>query len=71
MINGVTKLVMTKADVLDDFDKLKMCTKYRIAGNETEEIPFQMLQQVIEPVLSSFQGWKKDITTIKNFRFAA
>ena len=67
MINGVTKLVMTKADVLDDFDKLKMCTKYRIAGNETEEIPFQMLQQVIEPVLSSFQGWKKDITTIKNF----
>ncbi len=67
MINGVTKLVMTKADVLDDFDKLKMCIKYRIAGNETEEIPFQMLQQVIEPVLSSFQGWKKDITTIKNF----
>jgi adenylosuccinate synthase len=67
MINGVTKLVMTKADVLDDFDKLKMCTKYRIAGNETEEIPFQMLQQLIEPVLSSFQGWKKDITTIKNF----
>ncbi len=67
MINGVTKLVMTKADVLDDFDKLKMCTKYRIAGKETEEIPFQMLQQVIEPVLSSFQGWKKDITTIKNF----
>ncbi len=67
MINGVTKLVMTKADVLDDFDNLKMCTKYRIAGKETEEIPFQMLQQVIEPVLSSFQGWKKDITTIKNF----
>jgi adenylosuccinate synthase len=67
MINGVTKLVMTKSDVLDDFENLKMCTKYRIAGKETEEIPFQMLQQVIEPVLSSFQGWKKDITTIKNF----
>ena len=67
MINGVTKLVMTKADVLDDFEKLKMCTKYRIAGKETEEIPFQMLQQAIEPVLSSFQGWKKDITTTKDF----
>jgi adenylosuccinate synthase len=67
MINGVTKLVMTKADVLDDFEKLKMCTKYRIAGKETEEIPFQMLQQPIEPVLSSFQGWKKDITTTKDF----
>jgi adenylosuccinate synthase len=67
MINGVTKLVMTKADVLDDFEKLKMCTKYRIAGKETEEIPFQMLQQAIEPLLSSFQGWKKDITTTKDF----
>jgi adenylosuccinate synthase len=67
MINGVSKLVMTKADVLDDFEDLKICTKYRIAGKETEEIPFQMLQQAIEPVLSSFEGWKKDITTIKDF----
>jgi len=68
MINGVTKLVMTKADVLDDFEQLNMCTQYRIAGKETEEIPFQMLQQVIEPVLSAFKGWKKDITTIKDFQ---
>jgi adenylosuccinate synthase len=67
MINGVTKLVMTKADVLDDFEKLNMCTRYRIEGKETEEIPFQMLQRVIEPVLSSFDGWKKDITAIKDF----
>ena len=67
MINGVTKLVMTKADVLDDFEKLNMCIKYRIEGKETEEIPFQMLQKAIEPVLSSFEGWKKDITTIKDF----
>jgi adenylosuccinate synthase len=66
MINGVTKLVMTKADVLDDFEKLSMCTKYRIAGIETEDVPFQMLQQPIEPVLSVFEGWKKDITTIKD-----
>src|SRR5450432_971379 len=48
MINGVTKLVMTKADVLDDFEKLNMCIKYRIEGKETEEVPFQMLQQAIE-----------------------
>ena len=67
MINGVTSLVMTKSDVLDDFDTLKICTKYLIDGKETEEIPFQMLQHPIEPVLSSFQGWKKDITTIKDF----
>jgi adenylosuccinate synthase len=67
MINGVTKVVMTKSDVLDDFEKLEMCTKYRIGGEETEEIPFQMLQEAIEPVLSSFKGWKRDITAIKDF----
>jgi len=67
MINGVTKLVMTKSDVLDDFDRLAMCTKYRIGGKETEEIPFQMLQHVIEPVLDSFKGWKSDITAIKDY----
>ena len=67
MINGVTKLVMTKADVLDEFEKLNMCTQYRIAGKETEEVPFQMLQHAIEPVLSTFTGWKKDITAIKDF----
>lgn len=68
MINGVTKLVMTKSDVLDDFENLNMCTKYLISGKETEEIPFQMLQETIEPVLSGFKGWKEDITAIKDFQ---
>jgi adenylosuccinate synthase len=68
MINGVTELVMTKSDVLDDFKSLFMCTQYKIDGKETEEIPFQMLQHEIEPVLSAFKGWEKDITAIKDFR---
>ncbi|HEY4156288.1 MAG TPA: adenylosuccinate synthase [Puia sp.] len=67
MINGVTRLVMTKADVLDDFEKLEVCTRYRIDGRETAEVPFQMLQQVIEPVLSSYTGWKSDITAINTY----
>src|SRR5882757_7267621 len=68
MINGVTQVVMTKADVLDSFEELQVCTRYKIAGKETEEVPFQMLQQALEPVLTSFEGWKKDITTIKDFQ---
>ncbi len=68
MLNGVTKVVMTKSDVLDDFDSLSMCTKYHIGGKETEEIPFQMLQHRIQPVFSAFKGWKKDITAIKEFQ---
>jgi adenylosuccinate synthase len=67
MINGVTKIVMTKADVLDTFDELKVCTAYSINGQTTDEIPFQMDRMQIEPVLQTFKGWNADITAAKKF----
>ena len=67
MINGVTKIVMTKADVLDAFSELKVCTGYKVNGETTHEIPFQMNRMKIEPVLESFGGWKTDITAIKKY----
>lgn len=67
MINGVTKIVMTKADVLDTFEELKVCTAYSINGQTTEEIPFQMDRMPIEPVLQTFKGWNTDITAAKKF----
>jgi adenylosuccinate synthase len=57
MINGVTKLVMTKADVLDAFKQLSVCTSYNINGKKCDEIPFQMARVHIEPVYKSFAGW--------------
>ena len=67
MINGVTKLIMTKADVLDAFDELKICTAYNIGGKNTTTVPFQMANLKIEPVLSDFPGWNQDTTKIKEF----
>jgi len=67
MINGVTKIVMTKADVLDAFPELKICTAYRVNGETTTEIPFQMNRLKIEPILESFKGWKSDITSLKKY----
>lgn len=67
MINGVTQLVMTKADVLDAMDTLQVCNSYKINGKETNQIPFQMMRLKIEPVYKKFTGWKTDITSIKNF----
>jgi adenylosuccinate synthase len=67
MINGVTKIVMTKADVLDDFPELKVCTAYSVNGETTNEIPFQMTRLQIEPVLKSFAGWKTKITALKKY----
>jgi len=67
MINGVTQLVMTKTDILDSFDELFVCNKYKVNGRETEEVPFQMSRVSVEPVYKKFPGWKTDITSIKNF----
>ena len=67
MINGVTQLVMTKADVLDSLDTLQVCNKYKIDDQEIDEIPYQMMRLNIEPVYQTFEGWKTDITGVKNF----
>ncbi len=64
MINGVTQIIMTKADVLDNLDTLNVCDKYLIDGRETDEVPFQMNRLQIEPVYRTFEGWKTDITGI-------
>ena len=66
MVNGVTQLLMTKADVLDAFDELKVCTSYKIDGKSVKEVPFQMTRVSIEPELKSFKGWKTDISGVKN-----
>jgi adenylosuccinate synthase len=58
MINGVTQMVMTKADVLDSFDNLQACTSYSINGSETSEVPFHLSKIAVEPILKSFSGWK-------------
>lgn len=65
MVNGVTKLVMTKADVLDAFAELKVCTSYKINGQSVREIPFQMTRVNIEPELESFKGWNTNTSVAR------
>ncbi|HXL55145.1 MAG TPA: adenylosuccinate synthetase, partial [Chitinophagaceae bacterium] len=65
ILNGVTKVIMTKADVLDAFEELKLCTAYKINGEEKAEVPFQMMRVAIEPVYKCFAGWNTDSTKIK------
>ena len=66
MINGVTQIVMTKADVLDAFPDLSICTSYKIDGKQSDQIPFQMTWNKIEPQYQNFKGWNIDITKIKD-----
>ena len=66
MINGVTQLVMTKADVLDSFKELNICTSYIINGKDTQEIPFQMERKEIKAVYKTFPGWDCYTDKLKN-----
>jgi adenylosuccinate synthase len=66
MLNGVTKVIMTKADVLDSFKELNVCTSYNINGSETDKVPFQFMHSDIVPEYKHFDGWNCDSTNIKN-----
>lgn len=66
MINGVTQLIMMKADVLNDFQTIKVATSYKVNGVETTEFPFETNEQ-IEPVYKEFKGWMCDINSIRNY----
>lgn len=61
MINGVTKLIMMKSDVLDGFDTIKACVAYKYKGEETSDFPFDITEGV-EPIYIDFDGWKCDMT---------
>lgn len=65
MINGTTQVVMTKADVLDNFEELNVCTAYQVNGNDIDEVPYQMNKMNIEPKLQAFAGWRTNTTKIK------
>jgi len=65
MLNGVTKLVMMKSDVLDSFDTIKACVKYQVNGEETEGLPFD-ISQGIEPVYVELPGWKTDMSKMQS-----
>ena len=68
MINGVTQLVMTKADVLDTINILKVCNQYNINGKETTKVPFQMEGKDVQPLYKEFKGWETNITAIKEYK---
>lgn len=58
MVNGVTDLIVTKPDVMNDFDHICMCTAYEIDGTQTTEIPFEYCTKPIKPVLKTYSGWR-------------
>lgn len=61
MINGVTKLIMMKSDVLDGFSTIKACVAYEMPdGSTTTELPYDISQ--VKPIYKELPGWKTDMT---------
>ena len=65
MLNGVTQLIMTKTDVLDSFETIKIATAYRVDGKITDQFPYS-LEQEIEPVYTELPGWNTDLTAVRD-----
>lgn len=68
MLNGLTDIVLTKLDVLDDLEEIKVCTGYELDGETITYIPSDP-QDVAKakPVYITLPGWKEDISAIKNY----
>jgi adenylosuccinate synthase len=65
MINGVTQLLMMKADVLSIFSTIKICTHYQLKdGTITETLPYELINDKITPVYKEIKGWNVPLTGI-------
>ena len=65
MLNGVTQLIMTKTDVLDTFDVIRVATAYSVDGELTDQMPFD-LDVEVKPVFTEMAGWNTDLTGVRS-----
>jgi adenylosuccinate synthase len=63
-VNGVTQLMMMKADVLSGFKTLKVCTAYNYKGKEIKHLPYNIESKSVSPVYTDFKGWAEDLTSM-------
>ena len=57
MLSGTTQLIITKADVLNIFNEIKVCTSYKIKNNITQQLPYDLCDDDVVPIYESIQGW--------------
>ena len=67
-LSGTDYMAVTRLDILDDLDEIKMCTAYKIDGEILNEIPASLkVLAKVEPVYETFAGWKTDISGIRRY----
>ena len=67
-ISGIDGIALTKLDVLDNFEEIKMCIAYEVDGNKLDYLPASVVDQIkAKPIYKSFKGWNSSTKGIKNF----
>ncbi len=66
MLNGVTHLVLTKADVMNNFDEIKICTAYKTEKETFSQLPYDLMDENIEPQYTSLKGWNTDLASFSS-----
>jgi len=67
MLNGITQLVITKIDVMNDLAEIKAGTAYDINGETHHTIPFDFNDEKIQPIYTSYKGWKTSINDVTDY----
>ena len=68
-VNGIQKIAITKLDVLDGFDEIKICTGYELKGKRISHFPTDVgTLDAIQPVYKTFKGWKSKISEVRRYR---
>ncbi|MEC7265681.1 MAG: adenylosuccinate synthase, partial [Bacteroidota bacterium] len=65
-INGVTELMMMKADVLSGFKTIKVCTAYDYKGKKIQHLPYSIESEYVTPVYTEMKGWAQDLTKMSS-----
>jgi len=67
MLNGVSHLIMTKADVLSEMKQLNVCTAYSIDGRQVNDFPHTIVGETVEPIYDTLKGWNQDLCHLDHY----
>ena len=68
-ISGINGIALTKLDVLDELEKIKICVQYELDGKKIDYLPAAVEDQIkIKPIYKTFPGWKSSTSGIKNIK---
>lgn len=67
ILNNTAKIILTKLDILDGLDEIKVCTEYKVQGKPAESFPFDLADA--EPVYETLKGWRQSIENIREYKY--